>query len=294
MIDALAQELEKKGYIIKDRKFKDIWDKILSKSEDYRNVMGPGITINPETIVYSGAEYTALPKLPNVTVFSPQRVANNSCGHQHIPLEGDSRPFQEIYEFLNYGAMLLRNARGTTLHLLKPKEKVIVGIRDNMTIYNLSQGSLTTLDMANPKMNSATKELEEKIGPLMQVDYSPGWNGACTTFRINQEYYQRGLLNGDEDNRVIRFLNTRLGKDLYLALPFYTEEFERMGIKLCFGGNIPKELKEEFSPNLFELAVNQNKALLGCLKIPETFDIKTAVKEGIFLDESGLSSGVGG
>ena len=47
----------------------------------------------------------------------------------------------------------------------------------------------------------------------------------------------------------------------------YSREFEKLGISIRYGGNIPEELKEEFSLPLCKLILTQNKTLFDILKI---------------------------
>ncbi|MEI6058153.1 MAG: hypothetical protein WCP89_00090 [archaeon] len=195
-----TKALEKRGYKINPRKFGDIW-KILGKS---KLVKRKEFDIKDDKEVYSGAEYTKTPKLPNITVLPDlwigmDQLHGSSLGHQHTQSEkGDKRLFQEIYEFLGYGAMLLRNENSTNLYVLKPREKVIVGTGDNMTLFNLDYKPLVTIDMANPQMNSANKDLENEVGPLMIMKHMEFSEANTTLFKINEEYIKRKLLKCDE------------------------------------------------------------------------------------------------
>jgi hypothetical protein len=310
--------LEGLGYKVNDRQFGNVWKYIeksgLFKRDDF-------LSQDLDT-VYSGAEHRGKPKLPNLTVLPNLALKTGSYllgqtfGHQHMQyLDGDTRKFQEIYEFLGYGAMLIRNSEGTTLYLLKPGEKVIAGTGDNMTMFNLDYTPLITLDYANPDMNKANKDLEDKIGSLMIIER---WQAseAATIFKINERYVDQKLLccapevadkgykfwggvkvPSEESKFMISVGDTGLGKELYEALKPkqiteqerqvleklskrglgieaafylkrftpYAEEFKNPGINLVFGGNLPPELKQEFSKPLLELILNKNKVLLDSL-----------------------------
>ena len=89
--------LEILSYKINERKFSDI-KKFFS--EDYIRIM----PFYPENYaVYSGAEHTGNPKLPNITVLPNLRIGlgsilGSTMGHQHTQNEKyDLRRFQEIY-----------------------------------------------------------------------------------------------------------------------------------------------------------------------------------------------------
>jgi oxalate decarboxylase/phosphoglucose isomerase-like protein (cupin superfamily) len=280
------KDLEKKGYKINDRKLSSLRPLF---SDDYKQME---IALSEGDIVYSGAEHKGKPKLPNITYFPVIAevrgiLMNSSMGHQHTQSQKDDpRLFQEIYEFLGYGAMLIRNVSGTTLYILKPNEKVIVGTSDNMTIINTGQYPLVTVDYANPDMNSSNKDLEQQIGPLILGRSSV----KGILFKLNPEYIKRGLLKGSEDNTFVRIRDCRLGQELYERLYECRKQFESSGINLVFGGNIPAELKSEFSRPLLELVIEQNEALLSALKI-DPLRFPRFGDANILYDESGSRIG---
>jgi hypothetical protein len=276
------KELIELGYNINNRKFRDI-KKITNKSSDYNKLLFP---YGDECIVYSGAEHNPMDglKLPNITqllnyewqdgkgTFIP--VMGSTLGHQHLQKQKyDNREFQEIYEFWGYGGMLLRNSQGITLHVLAPSEKVIIGTGDSMTFFNLQQSPLITLDYANPKMNSASKDLENEIGPLLMISKEPVYpKSICKKirFKINNNYLNQNLITPKEISEVDVDVYAPLGFELYQQLitkKSYQRRFEDLGIKLSFGGNIPQNLKSEFSPMLIELVLNKNKLLFDNLGI---------------------------
>jgi hypothetical protein len=253
--------LEALGYKINERKFSDI-KKFFS--EDY-------IRVNPDYpedyVVYSGAEHLGNPKLPNITLLpnipiSVGNIIGSTMGHQHIQYKkDDTRRFQEIYEFMGYGGMLLRNEEKTILYVLKPKDKIMVGTKDNMTIFNMDKSPLITLDYANPERNSANKDLEGKIGPLILIKT----NAEGIVFKTNKEYYDRGLINGEFN--PMRIENMSLGEEIYKKISDYEDKFKERGINLILGGNIPTDLRKDFSLDLLNLVLTKNKTLLDELGI---------------------------
>ena len=222
--------------------------------------------------VYSGLEHQGNPKLPNATILPNLRTIddktflNTTTGHQHLQkLKGDERKFQEIYEFFGYGAILLRNNSGANLHILKRGEKVVVGTDDNMTLFNLDDSELQTLDYANPAMNSANKDLETSIGPLLLIIYDPVKRNLRFTF--NRKYYEQKILAGDIEALVIDIPFADLGEPLYQRMPEFGEHFRKAGIELVIGGNIPEEHKNEFAPGLLSLVLNRNPTLFRSLAL---------------------------
>lgn len=261
------QMLTALGYKINDRRFSDI-RKLFSG--DYRM---RSFQYKDEDVAYSGAEHTGKPKFPNVT-FLPNLDAGDSVvlgstfGHQHLQvIRGDTRQFQEMYEFQGYGAMLLRNHAGTRMHVLKSREKVLVGTEDNMTIFNLDECPLVTLDYAHPERNRASKDLEQGtaiekgIGSLLMI--TSGREGI--QFSVNQEYNKRGFVRGTREKVTLQV--TELGEQVYREIGSHNREFSEMGIYVVYGENIPEGLRKEFSPSLLELVLSGNKSLLGLFEI---------------------------
>lgn len=258
--------LEALGYKINDRKFPDI-KKLFS--EDYKRVMPD---CKSDEVVYSGAEHNGNPKLPNITILPNIKIPGgimlgSTMGHQHTQDDKfDLRMFQEVYEFLGYGGMLLRKEKEANLYVLKPGEKVLVGTGDNMTIFNLDEKPLVTLDYANPKMNSANKNLESKIGPSILIKQ----NTKNVFIKPNKEYYKRKLLQGNSD--ILTIENAGLGEELHGKIYDYKDKFREKGINLIIGGNIPWFLKEDFSPNLLNIILTQGKRLFEELGIDNVED----------------------
>jgi len=268
--------LEALKYKVNDRKFSDISPLF---SQDYKKEV---FCYPQEAVVYSGAEHILVPKLSNITVLpnlltqTGFLILGSTFGHQHTQKEkGDNRIFQEIYEFLGYGAMLLRNANGTFLYVLKPQEKVLVGTGDNMTIINLSTTPLVTLDYANPKMNSAHKALEKRLGSLAIARFSiDGTEKGVFSFNVNEDYISEGHVKCTASRTAE--LECSLGENLYEKLEESYPLFKQRGIELRFGGNIPDDLQDEFSKPLNHLVLTQNKTLLECLEIKKTVKVTTA------------------
>lgn len=211
---------------------------------------------------------TLIPKLPNITYLPNARTLDNgimlmtSLGHKHTQKQkGDTRAFQEVYEFFGYGGMLLRNSSGTRFHILKPRDKICTGTDDNMTIVNLNEHPLITQDLSNPKMNSADKLLEERIKTMMLCTF---YNG---TFKIeiNSAYYLEGLLGAAVPRAPIIVGGCKLGQSLYERLSDYKDAFADSGIELVVGGNLIPELQEDFKGPLLTLVTKRNQTLLHSL-----------------------------
>lgn len=253
--------LETLGYKINERRLSDI-KKFFS--EDYRRI---NLSYQDDYVVYSGAEHLGHPKLPNITILpnipiSVGSIIGSTMGHQHLQYKKeDTRRFQEIYEFRGYGGMLLRDEEKTTFYVLKPRDKIMVGTKDNMTIFNMDKSPLITLDYANPERNSANKDLEIKIGTLMLIKT----NAEGIVFKTNKEYYNKGLINGEFN--PMRIENISLGEGIYKKISDYEDKFKERGINLVLGDNIPEYLKKEFSSDLLNLVLTKNKTLFDELGI---------------------------
>ncbi len=227
-----------------------------------------------DEVLYLGTEYKHFPKyFPHITVLPHfrtllgDRLLGSTMGHQHLQWQEfrDGRRFQEIYEFLNHGGMLIRNREGATLYFLRPKEKVVVGTDDNMTIFNFSGGELVTHDYANHSinMNKANKDTEDSIGSLLTGKFTPGVKGL--TFYVNEDYKRRGLLHGHE---AVVYLSCSLEEDLFDYVGSHPDCFEGTGITSKIGGNLPDDLKRELDRSLLQLIQERNPTLLDILKMP--------------------------
>jgi len=264
--------LETLGYKINERRLSDI-KKFFS--EDYRRI---NLSYQDDYVVYSGAEHLGHPKLPNITILpnipiSVGSIIGSTMGHQHLQYKKeDTRRFQEIYEFRGYGGMLLRDEEKTTFYVLKPRDKIMVGTKDNMTIFNMDKSPLITLDYANPERNSANKDLEIKIGTLMLIKT----NAEGIVFKTNKEYYNKGLINGEFN--PMRIENISLGEGIYKKISDYEDKFKERGINLVLGDNIPEYLKKEFSSDLLNLVLTKNKTLFDELGIKSWKIIKYSKK----------------
>ncbi len=250
------------GYKVNNRTYKHVVD-----IADKFSISQKGFSFSDfadDDVIYSGAEHTGNPKLPNITVlpnitFSDYFLFGSTFGHQHTQFEKkDDRAFQEIYEFWGNGAILLRNNSETALYILSPEEKVIVGTKDDMTLFNLDDKPLVTLDYANPDMNSANKDLEKRIGPLMLIQGNLCNGRLCgIDFKINENYVSEGILK--PEGGIKPYCQTKQGLENFI------EYLEMRGIALRFGSNVPDEYKSEFSSPLLNLVLNKNKILFGAL-----------------------------
>ena len=264
MINWNLEELKTRGYKINDRKPQDI-EPIWRHSKKFGF---PLPNFRGEETIYSGAEHTGNPKLPNIT-FLPGIINHpygsligSTFGHQHTQyIKKDHRQFQEIYEFATYGGILLRKEKSVKLVLARPGEKVVVGTDENMTLFNFGNTPLITLDYANPQMNSATKDLEKEIGSpiaIWKTDYE-------LTFRINPTYQEREIFEGKRNSIPIR---APKGEEaLYAEIKNKKTLFSEAGIEIAFGENLPGWLKEEFAKPLEQLVNERNKDLFNVLQI---------------------------
>ena len=244
-------------YIRNERRFEDI-EKLFSP--DYKNCKFP---YSKDDLVYIGYEHKKLPnetRIINLITENNETVIGSTMGHQHIPKKRDKREFQEIYEFLRYGGMFLRNSENT-LYLLKPSEKVIVKNNDNMTLLNFDNRVLVTLDFANPKKNQAHKDLEKRIGTCLFIKYKD----KKFYFHINPKYYEEGILQGI--NTPIILKDTYFGESLYQSILEKQKEFNARGIKVVLGGNLPKEFENAFQKPLPKLVKDKNHLLFETLQI---------------------------
>ncbi len=226
-------------------------------------------------VIYSGAEHSGDPKLPNLTILPhletrDKFIAGSTFGHTHI--ENDEREFQEIYEFCGYGGMLIYEPLQPdfTLHVLKPGEKVTVSTRENMTLFNLDNKELVTLDYANPLKNRAHKDLENRLGTLLTIEQKASYESVTfytsesqTTFRINPQYVEERLVTAHSKELSTTFFGASLGDELYQALREHGEErLGKIGLKLSFGGNAM-----QFPEPLMQYALRQDAKLLNALGI---------------------------
>jgi len=145
-------------------------------------------------VAYVGAEHKPKPKqlaskFPNITYFEnlPYNLGGmiyaSSLGHTHPP---NDFGVQEIYEFLDYGGMLICSEKENKMILCSPGEKLVVPSDCDMTIFNLSKEPLTTLDMAHPYRNPSSKQKLKEKGPMM-VFYQNESNGKVRV-RLNHDY----------------------------------------------------------------------------------------------------------
>ncbi len=271
------------GYEINNRKYSEV-KKLFS--EDYRQRIPNCID---DSWVYGGAEHKQVPKLPNVTVlphiFSGKKIIlGTTFGHTHIAEEQDNRQFQEIYEFKGFGGMLTYDAAQhsseaseATLHVLRPGEKIGVTPYENMTLFNLSQKPLFTLDYANVSQNRAHKDTENTLGSLLLIECLPQYTprreanpcGMILTpyeeslevqLNINHEYVKNKIITAPSEPSIT-LLGVELGEKLYSALyESQTEIRDKTGLRLSFGGNLP-----QFSKPLLDYVLNRDKEFFGAL-----------------------------
>ena len=256
--------LEAVGYKINNKYFGELKELF---SKDYERF---DFNYDRNRIIYSGAEHTGKPKLPNITVLPNLQatkgitVLGSTMGHQHTQLEtGDARQFQEIYEFYSHGAMLLRNTcrKDARLHLLRPREKIGVRTNDHMTIFNLGTQPLITLDYANPDKNRAQKDLEKEKGTLITIAHQETKNSPDTTFYFNSNY--------GSSRRPIEVAYANLGEPLFERMRAYKTEFKNNGIELFFGSNLSDRQRKELQEPLADLVLKRDKILLRELMVKD-------------------------
>lgn len=255
--------MQKENYKLNERKFHDIEQFF---SEDYRHCR---FDCPQDKIVYVGYESR---KLPNITrildldTADGEIVMGSTMGHQHTQKEnGDKREFQEIYEFLSYGGMFVRN-KEAVLYLLSPREKVVVGTDDDMTLLNFESFVLTTHDFADKNRNSASKELEKRIGTCLLVKYMRKICGF--SFHINPKYYEEKLLAGRDLGPIV-IENVPFGIGLYRKMLNAETEFAKRGIRVVLGGNLPEDLQRISQIPLSILAQEKDNLLFEALQIPK-------------------------
>ncbi len=249
--------LESLGYKVNERTFGDLKGLF---SEDYKRVVFPYVD---KDVVYSGAEHRGKPKLPNLTVLPNLRtlegeiVCCSTLGHQHI--QNDSRRFQEIYEFHGHAGLLLRSGGEARLYLLRPCEKAVVGTQENMTIFNFGKTDLTTIDYANPEINSANKDTEKALKTFVFAREVPGKG---VVFCFNPAYYNE-LIRSERPIRDASpiAVSAELGESLFNRINWYIDDFEKRGIEVFFGSNIPEDLRKELRKPLLQLVLEHNKCL---------------------------------
>lgn len=278
--------LELLGYKLRKRSIEEI--------QELMKIYKPGnIPENkPKKTAYFGFEHSKSPKLPNITVLPNLRtkglelMLGTTFGHTHTQkANNDTRLAQEIYEFLGYGAVLLRSNSQAYFYLLKPTEKVLVKTNDNMTLFNLSNEPLVTLDYANPSMNDSNKELEKKLKAFLQIYYNP--ISSTASFRFNPTYSPNREVNNLPIE--VKLSNVGLGKELYERIKKESRAFERLGLNIRTESNIPNDLKVTFQRHLMDLALAQNPSLLNLFMIGKDNSI---FKPPLIYDESGYVIGV--
>lgn len=218
-----------------------------------------------EAIVYSGADHSGHPLLPNITVLpnlaarsasgqpGPLTVLGCTMGHWHPPT-GNGPWTQEIYEFQTHGLMVLDHPKSKAekgkveIWVLRDGDKVAVPNGCHMTLYNLGDDDhpLVTLDFANPRRNPANKDLIAQCGPILLTYATP----TEVVFTLNRLYLnlpveaagvRLALPDTDPRRRQVRIpRDTRrdLGGQLYEQLTGNTEiidQFARLGLQIIKG-----------------------------------------------------------
>ncbi|MCX6748151.1 MAG: hypothetical protein NT076_00955 [Candidatus Pacearchaeota archaeon] len=238
-------ELEKQGYKINPRRLSDAGPLF---SDDYKKFNFP---FSDETIIYVGVEHCnkmssdeqIARKKCNRTAFrvldaelggKRVNVLPSSFGHFH-PLELE---LQEIYEFQDYGAMVIDHdssvRRGTDFVIVKPKGKIAVPGKCNMTIYGF--GELETWDFANPRQNESNKDLQKQKGAIFCLHHSP--QDMKVVFALNPKYNPYST----EESRTISVdVSSNIGKDIYeqASQRELRKRFARIGIRLATSDMLP-------------------------------------------------------
>ena len=152
-------------------------------------------------------------KIPNITRIwnlpfnSGGFMYGSTMGHVHAQYDFDA---QEVYEFCDYGGMLIANEEGIKLYACKPKDKVIVSPACMMTIINLSFKKLETLDMANPLTNGSSKELVKKKGPMIALYHLSGSVDKYHDLYLSSRFDKK--ISFPTDGKVIMKLNKNYEK----------------------------------------------------------------------------------
>jgi hypothetical protein len=196
-------------YTKKPRQIEEI---IRLGGELYKDILCRNSGFRPEIReAYQGFESNPnypLEKMPNITCFS--NLFFNSGGFVFASSLGHTHPegyfeVQEIYEFHGSGGMLISTKKSLDLYVCEAGDKVAVPPNCMMTILNLSENNLTTLDMANPKQNPSSKDiLTEKRGPMLAFYkdreglYRMRWNSRYEEFEIPKDIEFNLSQNVDE------------------------------------------------------------------------------------------------
>jgi hypothetical protein len=237
-------------YDLKPRTFEDAVEPYLKGA--WGN-FDPHREIGRRDVAYAGAEYTypvpgdvTQAKLANITVLpnwatrdGRSTVLGCTMGHEHSALEPR---VQEVYEFQGFGLLVIDDQCGAPeIHVARAGDKIAVPTCCHMTLYNLGNNPLITLDFADPRRNDANKELVRRFGPILHVSY----DGFSATFELNSTYIANPANPGgvrqetavDRANKVVinRVGRAGLGRQLYDQLtgsPDVIAAFAQLGLRV--------------------------------------------------------------
>ena len=274
------------GYTINGRDFKNSFQDLFS--DDYR-AFAQRYHLMEQSPIYSGAEHTGDPKLPNITVVPNASASREATlfgctmGHWHEQANCPGE-IQEVYEFQSYGALVIDRPESdeVDLWIAQDGDKVSIPQQCHMTLYNLDDlgHPLITLDFANPTRNHANKELVKQIGPILLAYYTADE----AVFLLNKHYINRGhvhynsvhatginnhqCLNGgvrqralgvNREVRIALGTRARLGERIYEALtedPAMANQFNKLGIRVL-----------RASPEVKITGIGYSRSLIECVKL---------------------------
>lgn len=245
-------------YVPKPRLFKDAIAPYLHGDwEEFDRLFGLSPLNSDSEVVYSGAEHSGDPKLPNITVLpnlairerrglaQPLWVFGSTMGHFHWDV-GQGNRIQEVYEFQSYGMIVLDHEKGEVeMWVAKAGDKVSVPNGCHMTLYNLDDHNhpLITLDFADPGRNKSDKEMIKKRGPILLAYY----DDFEIVFAVNRLYinnpehsagvrlFSNPVDVHDRQIRIKRGARLNLGELLYEQLtqnPELIGRFSSLGVRI--------------------------------------------------------------
>lgn len=259
-----SEQVPTEGYKIRERTFEDI-RKLFSK--DYKRFNFPyidsdGVYVGFEDGDKESSDEQLRGKKCNLTFLGNldgplgderRVVMGSTMGHFH-PLK---LSLQEVYEFEGFGAMVIDDV----FVFMEPFGKVYVPGDVNMTLYNLQREPLETRDFANPRFNESHKKLQEKIGPILCISYSP--ETERMNFVVNPEH---------TSGKFSRMFSlpcrlSSLGEDLLEQREELRERFSRVGITFVLWNELAECKAIPYSKRLDDLVREKSKSFCEAFKI---------------------------
>ena len=235
-------KLECMGYEVKERDLNEVIEFSKGPFIEIVHSCGGFHDVNRRSPVYERAEHSPtslFEKLPNITLLDNLRLKSDnafiygqSVGHSH-PENG--LRVQEIYEFFNYGAMLIASRdeaekKWAKLYVAKPNTKVIVPGNCMMTLFNLDPfNRFLTADMSNPRDNIGETSVQRGKGMMMVLYNKNHFNRI--SIALNKEYSHFGI-NGKNNITNCLNINCKNGLEIANALLKGRNFFKQYGIEV--------------------------------------------------------------